>query len=267
MRKLIKPYSKNTVVDLWNDEYVSRKMLEYHLQLDNDIASRNITNIQDTVKFVIDKYGLNENTALCDLGCGPGLYTNLFEQHGLNVTGVDISINSINYAKENNWNVNYVNADYLSYKPENKFDFVTMIYCDFGSMSDDGRGVMLENVKSMLKEDGLFMFDIWSYKFYNEVEKINRDYIEEDGFYMEGKCNIRMINYKYKDLHLILTHTKAKGNNKEMEVYIWDKFFNVKEITELLNSHNMEVVDLYSNGYGKKYTKNSYCITVVCKKR
>ena len=263
---LIKPYSKNTVTAVWANPYISKKMVEYHLQTDNDVASRNIGVIKKTVKFIVDKYKLNRDTSLCDLGCAVGHYTNLFEQEGMNVTGVDISANSIAYAKEQNKYVEYIVADYLEYKPSNKFDFVTMIYCDFGALSNDGRGIMLDNVNEMLTDDGIFMFDIWSYKFYEEVEKIDREYIDTDGLYMKGKCKIRMVNHKYEDLHLILTHTKAKGSHKKMEVYLWDKFFNVDEITGLLNEHGLEIVDLYNNTYGETYKEDSYCITIACKK-
>jgi len=260
---MIKPYSKNTVTDLWTDDHISKKMVEYHLQLDNDVASRNMDVIKKTVSFIVDKY---KPKVLCDLGCGVGHYTNLFERGGMDVTGVDISANAIKYAKEHNKNVDYIIANYLNYKPMNKFDFVTMIYCDFGALTNDGRGIMLDNVNDMLTDNGLFMFDVWSYKFYDEVEKIDREYIEENGFYMRDKCKIRMVNHKYKDLHLILTHTKIKGRYKKMEVYLWDKFFNVNEITELVSSHGLKIVDLYNNGYGEKYSEDSYCITVVCKK-
>lgn len=261
---MIKPYSKNNIVDLWNDSYISKNMLKYHLQTDNDIASRNIKNIKDTVSFVIDKYKLNEKSALCDLGCGAGLYTNLFQQKGLQVTGVDVSTNSIEYAKEQNKNVKYINANYLELDLDNKFDFATMIYCDFGALTSDDRGVILDNVKSILKEDGLFMFDIWSYKFYEHIDIIDGGHTEEDGFYMKGKCELKIDNYKYDDLHLILTKIIAEGN-KKMEFYNWDKYFNVNEITKLLNAHDMEIVDLYNNTYGEKYSEDSYCITVVCK--
>lgn len=260
---MITPYSKNTLIKFWNDEHISKKMIEYHLQTDNNIASRNIKNIESTVKFVIDKYN---PSSLCDLGCGVGLYTNLFEQKGLEVIGVDVSVNAIKYAREHNKSVEYIISNYMEYKPSNKFDFVTMIYCDFGLLTADDRGIMLDNVKSMLKDDGLFMFDIWSYKFYDEVEKIDREYTETDGFYMKGKCNIRMVNHKYEDLHLILTHTKARSNYEKREFYMWDKFFNVNEITELVSSHGLEIVDLYSDTTGKEYNEDSYSITVVCKK-
>ena len=262
---MIKPYSKETNIAFWNDEYISKKMIEHHLQTDNDIGSKNISVIKDTVSFVIDKYKLNDKSYLCDLGCGVGLYTNLFEQQGINTTGIDFNTNAIKYARMVNQNVKYINSDYLKHKPKKRYDFVTMIYCGLSELIESQRIRALSNVRSMLKDDGLFMFDVSNYTFYKEVEKINGEKEEQDGFYMRGKSKININNYKYDDLHLILTKTKIKGH-KTMTFYMWDKFYNIDEITKLLNDNGLQVVDIYGNTYGGKYIEEEYGLTVVCKK-
>ena len=251
---MIKPYSKNNVASLWTDSYISKRMLEYHLQTDNDIASRNIKEIEKAVDYVIKKYNPK---SLCDLGCGAGLYTNLYQQRGLTVTGVDISRNSIRYAKQQNKKVKYRKANYIDLDLKDKFDFVTMIYCDFGTLTDVNRGVMLDNAKSIMKDDGLFMFDVWNYKFYDEVPKMANNYEEIDGFYMAGKTKVKKVNYKYDDLHLILTESNIVGEHKKLDVYLWDKFFNEDELRNLLMLYELEIVDI---------TNDEHCITVVCKK-
>lgn len=262
-KTLIKPYSKNTVVELWNDPYISKQMMKYHLQTDNDVFSRNIVDIKDTVEFIHKKY---KPSTLYDLGCAVGLYTNLFEQKGIDVTGIDISTNSIEYAKRQNSNVEYINANHLKYKPNKQFDFITLIYFDFCALSNVNRKVMLNNVKSMLNEDGLFMFDVWSYKFYDRIQQGVKKYSESNGLYMKAHCNVTEETIKYDDYHLILNKVNANSKKKQLEFYNWDKCFNVKEITELVTKHGLKVVDIFNNTYGDKYKEDSYSLTIVCKK-
>ncbi len=262
---MIEPYSKNNITVLWNDPYISRKMLEYNLQTDNDAVSRNINTVTKSVEFITDKYKLGKGSTLCDLGCGAGLYTNLFQQQGIEVTGIDVSTHSIEYAKEQNKKVKYINGNYLNHKPKKTYDFVSMIYCGLSELIESERIKLLSNVKSMLKDNGLFMFDVWNYTFYEEVEKLNEEKYEQDGFYMKGRSKIKINNYKYDDLHLILTRTKIKGH-KNISFYVWDKFYNIEEITKLLQDNGLKVVDIYGNTYGGKYIEAEYGLTVVCKK-
>ena len=125
---MIKPFEINTVPTLWNDPYISKEMLKNHLDPNTDIASRKEETIKITVSFLINQYHLDNSSSICDFGCGPGLYTNLFEQHKLNVTGIDFSHNSIDYARKQNTNVNYIEANYLSVDTKETYDLITLIY-------------------------------------------------------------------------------------------------------------------------------------------
>ena len=53
---------------------------------------------------------------LLDLGCGPGIYAELFYQYGYQVTGIDLSKRSISYAqasaKQKGFDIIYLRSDY-----------------------------------------------------------------------------------------------------------------------------------------------------------
>jgi len=72
---------------------------------------------------------------LLDIGCGPGLYAERFSSAGYSVTGVDFSKRSIAYAKEqtllNKSNIEYHYQNYLTIDYKEKFDVITLIYCDY----------------------------------------------------------------------------------------------------------------------------------------
>ena len=56
----------------WNEPGFSRRMREYHLSQDHDLASRRFSIIDKHVKFIDGMVG--GPTKVLDLGCGPGFY-------------------------------------------------------------------------------------------------------------------------------------------------------------------------------------------------
>ena len=129
------PFEFYTAQDLWTDEHTSQKMLEYHLDQSIDASSRNIEFIQESISWIVSLLNLNSDSNLIDFGCGPGLYTNRFAEKGINVTGVDFSKRSIEYAQkiaaELGLDVDYVHQNYLDFTTPDKFDVITMIMCDY----------------------------------------------------------------------------------------------------------------------------------------
>lgn len=92
------PFSRYTVNELWTRPHLAKQMLAFHLSQETDLASRTYESIDRAVQWIDDQLGLS-GKSLCDLGCGPGLYAQRFESKGANVTGVDFSEVSIDYAK------------------------------------------------------------------------------------------------------------------------------------------------------------------------
>lgn len=261
---MIKPYQKITTIDLWTDEYISNNLLKSHLNTSNDLASRNGETIRKTVDFITKI--VETNKSICDFGCGPGLYTDLLEQRGYKVTGIDISRNSIDYAKKTNSRVRYVNENYIDYKFKEKFDFLMMIYCDFGALDKKSQVKVLGNISSVLETNGLFMFDVMSYKHFNDSKVTLYEFDEYDGFYMKGNCHIKVELIKYPELGLILTHHKAIGH-KEVEFFNWDKCYDIEEMKVLLEENGFEITDVYSNTYGGKEYLDSSSLTFICRKK
>ena len=134
-----KPFQYYTAAELWTDEHTSKKMLDYHLNEEIDVSSRNARFINRSVSWIIEKFNLNNKSNVLDFGCGPGLYTSRFAERGINVTGVDFSKRSIKYAAQiassKNLKVNYINKNYLEYETQDRFDLITMIMCDFCALS------------------------------------------------------------------------------------------------------------------------------------
>ena len=101
---------KQSEINFWDDEYISKQLLKAHLDTNFEGASRNFNFIEDSVNWIVTVANPANYPKLLDLGCGPGLYAEKFAQKGYKVTGIDFSKRSINYAqnrnKETNLNIN-----------------------------------------------------------------------------------------------------------------------------------------------------------------
>ena len=82
----------------WDDPHISAQMLAAHLDPTTDAASRRPETIERSVAWIVKTLGLRPGAKLLDLGCGPGLYAARLAQWGLDVTGIDYSRRSIDYA-------------------------------------------------------------------------------------------------------------------------------------------------------------------------
>lgn len=89
-------YEKSTG-KFWDDEYISGQMLKLHLDPEVESASKTEETIAAETSFIINWTGMDEEKAVLDLGCGPGLYVKKFAETGAKVKGIDLSQRSIDY--------------------------------------------------------------------------------------------------------------------------------------------------------------------------
>ncbi|OQY12243.1 MAG: hypothetical protein B6I31_03485, partial [Desulfobacteraceae bacterium 4572_19] len=129
-------YEKGTSF-MWTDKHISKQLLNIHLNPDIDLGSRKRSTIEETANWILSTQKEKGKLNILDLGCGPGLYTEIFAEKGHSVTGIDISKNSIEYASKSaegkKMDIAYLNTSYLEVNLEsNKYDLVVLIYTDLG---------------------------------------------------------------------------------------------------------------------------------------
>ncbi|QMS85155.1 class I SAM-dependent methyltransferase [Candidatus Xianfuyuplasma coldseepsis] len=260
---MIDPYSKITTIDMWSDPYISKQMLKHHLSFDNYIASRRYQTIKKTVEFIHSYIAPRQR--LCDFGCGPGLYTNVLQQKGHRVYGVDISTTSLDYAKSHNKHVTYKQLNYITDTLNQPLDVAMMIWCDFGAMAPEARSQFLRNLHQTLVPGGLFFFDVFSEKRFQTLEESYTSKEEIDGFFMEGPVSIESRMVLYPELGLSLSYDKAVGQ-KIIELFNWDKHYTIEELEILLHDYNFELVDYFSDTTGQTDFTDNELYFVVAKR-
>lgn len=258
--------------EFWDNAHISQKLLEAHLNPDNDQASRRPETIEKYVDWITAQLQLTENHRLLDLGCGPGLYTQRFAQRGVQVTGIDYSHRSIDYAREqaaaHNLPIDYIYQDYTTIEYQNTFHVAMMIYCDFGVFSDEDRTLMLQNIHTALKPGGMFLFDVWTDKFAPMTTSFKDWTIHpKDGFFLPIP-HIELVNQvHYPDVSTCLTQYTLldyRGNCQVLN--FWERYYTLEQITSLLERHHFKVLDVKQDFTGAPFTETSEMISVIAQK-
>jgi SAM-dependent methyltransferase len=224
---------------MWTDEHISKQLLKIHLDPDNDLASRKPAAIKKTIEWILKQVPEKRLTIL-DLGCGPGLYDEIFALKGHIVTGVDFSKNSIEYARElalsKKLNIVYKNYNYLLLDECDKFDLVILIYTDFGTLTPEKQEQLLKKIQRALKPGGVFIFDVLNDSEIQGKLAPKTWEVSEGGFWRAGKYAALTESFHYPENKVILTQHIIIEDD-EISVYrFWSHYYSRKRIEELLVS-------------------------------
>jgi len=266
------PFEFYTAAELWTNEHTSEKMLEYHLNESVDAASRNHAFINRSSEWIINKFNLNVNSKVIDFGCGPGLYTSRFAKCGAEVTGIDFSKRSLNYAQKEadnkNFKINYIHTNYLEYEPNEKYDLITMIMCDFTVLSPAQRKVLLTKFYKLLKPGGSILLDVYSNNFYNlKQEQAVYEFNMLNNFWSINDYYCFLNTFKYENEKLVLDMYTIYDKSGKRCVYNWLQCFSEQSIKKEFDENNLAITELYSNVSGDTYSSEGSEFAIVAHKK
>lgn len=242
----------------WDDEHISKYMLAAHLNPDCDNASRKQESIINSVNWIAGLCNGGVNKKLLDLGCGPGIYAELLAEKGFQVTGIDFSKRSIEYAVESsrkkNLKITYHYQNYLDIDWNKEFDVVLLIYCDFGVLAPESRRILLNKIYRALKPGGILILDVFHEPYVKTFKEMQSIRYEQGGFWSPETYVVIQRNQYYGkskntlEQYLVITEENCKCYN------IWNQIYTQnlleKEITEV----GLDVVNFFDNVQGEEYT-------------
>jgi SAM-dependent methyltransferase len=260
---------KQSDVNFWNDKHVSKQMLQAHLDPLYEGASRNIDFIESSVKWIQETIPSSTHHKLLDIGCGPGIYAERFAMAGYQVTGIDFSERSIEYAqnsaKKHGLEIMYKYQDYLKLDINSIFDFATLIYCDYGALSTLNRQVIMQNIYRALKPGGKFLLDVFSMVKYDIFQEAQTwDICPGGGFWNAEKYLVLNGSYKYQDnatLEQVVVITDVIRT-----YYIWTCYFSKENLSKEAQEAGFKMVGIFSDVAGNPYTKDSPTIAILLEK-
>lgn len=253
LKKLLqKPelYEKGNSV-MWTDPYISEQLLQLHINPDIDAASRNSEKIKYITDWILKKIN-KPKLEILDLGCGPGLYAELFAEKGHSVTGVDFSQNSIqyaaNHAKDKRLSIEYLHKNYLELDFECRFDLITLIYLDFCALIPAERDKVLENVNKALKKGGVFIFDVVNGKNIDEKTIPQSWEVEEKGFWKDEPYTVLNKGYHYPEAKALANHHLVIGEDDKISTYIfWINYYEKQDLVPVLKMKGFTEIETSEN--------------------
>ena len=267
-----KPFEFYTASDLWTDEHTSEKMLAFHLNEDVDVSSRNARFMDRSVEWIASHFNLGEGTRIADFGCGPGLYATRLARMHADVTGIDFSKRSIQYAREvaagEGLSVHYVNQNYLEFETEERFHLVLMIMCDFCALSPAQRRRMLNKFRTILEPGGSVLLDVYSLTAFNEREEASL-YEENllDGLWSPNPYYGFLNTFKYEGEKVVLDKYTIVERARTRTVYNWLQYFSPETLEREFSECGFSVENLYSDVAGSPFLSECKEFAVVGRKQ
>ena len=265
------PFSRYTAKELWTRPHLARQMLQYHLNQETELASRRFETIDQIVSWIDSQLGLF-GKRVCDLGCGPGLYTQRFAARGADVNGVDFSAHSLEYArlkaKENKQSISYTQADYLSDDLPVGFDIVTLIYTDYSVLSPTQRASLLGRIRKMLKPGGRLVMDVAGMgSLANKEECTLIESNLMNGFWAEGDYVGIQRSFVYPDECLSVDRYVIVEPAGTWQVFNWFQYFTPAGLQKELGSAGFAVERMFGGLRGEPLQDDGDFIGVIASLR
>lgn len=255
-------------VCFWDDPYIAKQMLKAHLDPDTEAASRPPETIERSVNWLVEALDLKPGDRLLDLGCGPGLYANRLAARGLQVTGIDLSQNSLDHAQRDaealGVTVSYLCQNFLTIDYQAQFDAVLQVYGEMCVFSPEARDDLLRRIHRALKPGGHFAFDVSTPKHRAWAAIGNNWYVVADGgFWKPGP-------------HLALEHSFSYDDRIHLDQYIiieedgmlsvyrnWYQDHTPESITGVVERQGFTVEGVFADLEGTAYHPDTEWIGIV----
>lgn len=264
------PYSSMTVRELWTRPHIANQMLAYHLDQDTHLASRPTAEIEKIIGWLERVLHL-DGKRVCDLGCGPGLYSSRLAECGATVIGVDFSRVSIEYARSEvssaEPSIEYLVADYLRDELPDGFDVVTLIYYDYCSLSPDDRKHLLNRIHAMLNPGGKLVMDVVADNAFSEAEaKLEIEERLMGGFWSDADYVGIHRTWLYEDELLTLDHFVIIEEAEQWEILNWMQYFSSERLVAELEDSGFAICELTNSMAGDTLTSASPEYAVIAEK-
>ena len=257
-----KPFQFYTASDLWTDDHTSRQMLVFHLNESIDVSSRRTEFLDRSVEWIVSEFNISTSAKIADFGCGPGLYASRLAKRGAQVTGIDFSKRSIEYAREfaarEKLDISYVNQNYLDFDTEERFDLVLMIMCDFCALSPSQRKRILDRFYRILKSNGSVLLDVYSMVAFDQrKEGALYEMNQLNGFWSPNRYYGFLNTFKYMESNVVLDKYTIIEPGRTRQVYNWLQHFTPEALESEFVEAGFVMKGTYSDVAGTPYDQKS----------
>ena len=238
----------------WFSEWFDSKY--YHILYKNrdEKEAENFLKNLSKLKF------FKKNSRIIDIACGKGRHSLFLSELGYDVTGVDLSKNSITTAKQNeNEKLHFFTHDMRNTFKANSFNVVTNLFTSFGYFEDKkdeqkAINAMAENLKS----DGILIIDFMN------VKKVISNLVNSEQKLIEQI--IFNISRKFKN-NYIIKDISFSDNGKNYHFQEKVRAITLSDFSSFINNAGIKIIDIFGNYKLENFNAiTSDRLILICKK-
>jgi len=192
---------------------------------------------------------LPEGATILDLACGKGRHSRYLNSIGFDVTGIDLSMNSIAYAKQFENNLLHFEVHDMCKPYPKQFDAVFNMFTSFGYFEDDDDNLKtIKAIKANLNETGFGVIDFLN------TEYVVANLVPEDNKTIDG---ITFYQKRYVANGYIIKDISFEANSKQYNFTERVKAFTLKDFEDLFAKANVTLLDVFGDYNLNKYSANT----------
>lgn len=220
--------TKDWFTDWFNTKY-------YHILY----KERNDSEAQLFMKNITEFLDLKKTNTILDLPCGKGRHAVFLNSLGYNVTGGDLSENSIKFAKKFENETLKFNVLDMRAPFNKKYNAVFNLFTSFGYFEDDKEDILiLQNIKNGLKKDGFFVFDF-----------LNAELVKENLVTEETKIVDNITFHIKREITngFIVKHISFFADNENHAYTERVKYLDLKKMTSYLEEVGFKIQQTFGD--------------------
>jgi len=237
----------------WNDPDFSARMLREHLDEAHGAASRVTSERQLQLHWLWSTLGLQPGMQVCDLTCGPGLYSVELAKAGCRVTGVDFAPAAVAYARELMVRegvadqCTILEADVRTVDlPVSTFNAVLFIYGQLAVFTKAEAQALLAKAAQLLKPGGALVLELLNPE---RVDKTTSNWWFTDDTGLWGDSPFLHLGERFWDeeeqvayerFHILHLESGAYS-----EVHLCDQSYTVPTMQTMMRDAGFAQVDVY----------------------
>jgi cyclopropane fatty-acyl-phospholipid synthase-like methyltransferase len=193
------------------------------------------------INNLIKKYKPTTENTMLDLACGKGRHSIYLANKGYDVTGVDLSEQSIRHATQfEQENLHFYTHDMRRSFRSNYYDYIFNFFTSFGYFSKElDHYLTLQAMKNGLKSDGLLVMDFMN------AEKAKKNLVKKE----TKELNDITFNIQRKvENGTIVKSIEFKDEEKEYYFEERVRAFNLSEMARMFRKSGLDIQDIYG-GY------------------
>ncbi len=208
----------------WSEDWFSSQTLKDMLDPETDIGTRPMDRVEMESRWLLSMFEEPRKHHLLDVGCGPGLYAEVFSRAGMKVTGIDPSPAAIEYARASaakaGLNITYVCGSISEHDATNAY---TAVFANYGFINNLhpalGRASM-EAMYRALAPDGVAVFELLHPATLNQFAPLLWETVDTSYFSSRPHLYLQeMVSVSATSCHAFLTYVFDPDHPNAIRVF------------------------------------------------